>query len=193
MMMGVSQVELAILLPACAAKWTLSRGNRFAGKSAPAQKSPRRVYYSSDGYFAVEPPLGWQQRRHDNSNEVTFAKGKVSVSLAAVECESGDTVEEFIAFKKSLMRHLCPAGEMREEGATLVAGIPGVFFTFYCPSSRTCLHVAASLNCGKFFVLKIAAPNEESPALEADIARIAQSFLPGEALQEESEPLERAS
>jgi len=192
-MMGMNQVDRSILLPACTAAWNLSNGKRFGSKYLPARRVPRRVYQSSDGYFAVEPPLGWQRRRHDNSNEVTFSKGKISVSLATMESKPGDTVEAFIEFKKYLVRHLCPAGKMWEEGRTMVAGALGAFFTFYCPSSRTCIHVAASLNCGKFFVFKIGAPNEESPAAEAEIGRLAQSFKPGEASLEEFEPLQRAS
>ncbi len=192
-MMGMNQVDRATLLPACAASWNLSNGKRFGSKYLPARRIPRRTYQSSDGYFVVEPPLGWLQRRHDTSNEVTFAKGKISVSIATVNRDPGDSVEKFIEFKKSMMRHLCPAGKIWEEGRTMVAGAPGAFFTFYCPNSHTCIHVAASLNCGRFFVFKIGAPNEESPAAEAEIARIAQSFKPGEASMEECEPLQRAS
>ncbi|MGD0831621.1 MAG: hypothetical protein ABR907_11790 [Terracidiphilus sp.] len=190
----MSHFDLAVVLPSCAAAWNLTGGRRFGNKYLPPRRIPGRVYQGPDGFFAVEPPLGWQQRRHDNSNEVAFVKGKISVSVATVDSEPGDTIEDFLEFKKSLVHHLCPAGEIWEEGKTKVAGAPGSYFTFLCPGSRnrTFIHISASLICGKFFIFKIAAPSSESPALEAEIARIKESFKPGEELLEECQPLLRA-
>ena len=79
MRIGTSQIDLAILLPAFAAAWNLAGGQTMFA----AQKDSGRVYLSPDGLFAVEAPAGWEVRKQEGSNEVTFLNGEVSVSVAA--------------------------------------------------------------------------------------------------------------
>jgi len=190
MQMGISQVDLAILLPAFAAAWSL-----VGGQTAFAtQESSGRAHRSPDGFFSVEAPAGWELCTQEDSNEVTFLNGKVSVSVAAAETEAGDTVDQILEFNKSLVRHLCPAGEVWSEGKATVAGAPGAYFTMYCPAQRerTIVRVAAALIRRKMYIFKIAAPNAELHAVQATIDRMAQSFKACDGLPQGSEPRRRA-
>jgi hypothetical protein len=132
MQMILSQVDLAILLPAFAAAWNLAGGQTLFA----AQRDSGRVYLSPDGLFAVEAPAGWELRKQEGSNEVTFLNGQVSVSVAAAETEAGDTVDQFLEVNKSLLRHMCPAAEVWAEGNATVAGTSGAYFTMFCPGPR---------------------------------------------------------
>jgi PsbP len=174
MQMGMSQVDLAILLPAFAAAWNLVGGQTLFA----AQKDSGRVYLSPDGLFAVEAPAGWEIRTQEGSNEVTFLNGQVSVSVAAAETEAGDTVDQFLEVNKSLVRHMCPAAEVLAEGKATVAGASGAYFTMFCPGSRarTIVRVAAALSHKRLFVFKIAAPSAELYAVQATIDSMAHSF-----------------
>jgi hypothetical protein len=174
MQMGMSQVDLAILLPAFAAAWNLTGGQTMFA----AQKDSGRVYLSLDGLFAVEVPVGWELRKQEGSNEVTFLNGEVSVSVAAAETEAGDTVDQFLEVNKSLVRHMCPAAEVLAEGKVTVAGSSGAYFTMFCPGSRgrTIIRVAAALSHKRLFIFKIAAPSAELYAVQATIDNMAHSF-----------------
>jgi hypothetical protein len=174
MHMGMSQVELAILLPAFAAAWNLAGGQTMFA----AQKDSGRVYLSPDGLFAVEAPAGWELRKQEGSNEVTFLNGEVSISVVAAETEAGDTVDQFLEVNKSLVRHMCPAAEVLAEGKAKVAGASGAYFTMFCPGSRgrTIVRVAAALSHKRLFIFKIAAPSAELYAVQATIDNMAHSF-----------------
>ena len=180
MQMGMNQIDLAILLPACAAAWNLVGGETpFA-----ARRSSGRVYLSPDGFFAVEAPVGWEHHQQEGSNEVTFLHGKVVVSVSTAENEAGDTIEQFLEFSKSIVRHIWPASEVWHQGKTTVAGASGAYFTMFCPGqrARTIVRIAAALNHERFYLFKIAAPSEELPAVQAAIDRMAQSLRAGDGL-----------
>jgi hypothetical protein len=174
MQIGISQVDLAILLPAFAAAWNLAAGQTMFA----VQKDSGRVYLSPDGLFAVEAPAGWELRKQEGSNEVAFLNGQVSVSVEAAETEAGDTVDQFLEVNKSLLRHMCPAAEVWAEGRARVAGTSGAYFTMYCPGpcARTIVRVAAALSHKRLFVFKIAVPSAELYAIRATIDKIEHSF-----------------
>jgi hypothetical protein len=191
MLMGMSQVDLAILLPAFAAAWNLASGQTMFA----AQKDSGRVYLSPDGLFSVEAPAGWELRKQENSNEVTFLNGQVSVSVAADETEAGDKVDQFLEVNKSLVRHMCPAAEVWAEGKATVAGVSGAYFTMYCPGprARTIVRVAAALSHKRLFVFKIAVPSAELYAVQATIDNIEHSFRECDGLQQGRERRQRAN
>jgi len=174
MQIGISQVDLAILLPAFAAAWNLAAGQTMFA----VQKDSGRVYLSPDGLFAVEAPAGWELRKQEGSNEVAFLNGQVSVSVEAAETEAGDTVDQFLEVNKSLLRHMCPAAEVWAEGRARVAGTSGAYFTMYCPGpcARTIVRVAVALSHKRLFVFKIAVPSAELYAVQATIDKIEHSF-----------------
>ncbi|MGA3082524.1 MAG: hypothetical protein ABSD44_14320 [Terracidiphilus sp.] len=177
MQIGIGQVDLAILLPVCAAAWNLTGGQTLF---AP-RKDSGRVYLSSDGLFAVETPDGWEPREQEGSSEVTFLRGKAVVSVGAAEDESGDTVEEILEFNKSVVRRLCPAAEIWTEGKAAVAGAPGAYFSMLCPGPQagTIVRVSAALIRERFLIFKVAAPCAELYAAQAAIDRIARSLRDG--------------
>jgi hypothetical protein len=172
--MGMSQVDLAILLPAFAAAWNLAGGQTLFA----AQKNSGRIYLSPDEIFVVEAPDGWELRKQEGSNEVTFLNGQVSVSVAADETEAGDKVDQFLEVNKSMVRHMCPAAEVWAEGKATVAGASGAYFTMYCPGTRarTIVRVAAALSHKRLFVFKIAVPSAELYAVQATIDKIEHTF-----------------
>jgi hypothetical protein len=187
----MSQVDLAILLPAFAAAWNLAGGQTMFA----AQKDSGRVYLSPDGLFAVEEPAGWELRKQEGSNEVTFLNGQVSVSVAAAETEAGDTVDQFLEVNKSLLRHMCPAAEVWAEGNAMVAGASGAYFTMFCPGprARAIVRVAAALSHKRLFIFKIAAPSAELYAVQGTIDNMEHSFRECDGLPQGGERRQRAS
>ena len=191
MQMSMSQVDLAILLPAFAAAWNLAGGQTMFA----SQKDSGRVYLSPDGFFAIEAPVGWELCKQEGSNEVTFLNGEVSVSVAAVETEAGDTVDQFLEVNKSLVRHMCPAAEVWAEGKATVAGAAGAYFTMFCPGrrTRTIVRVSAALSHRRLFIFKIAAPSAELYAVQATIDRMAHSFSERDGLPHGGKRRQRAN
>jgi hypothetical protein len=191
MQMSMSQVDLAILLPAFAAAWNLAGGQTLFA----AQKDSGRVYLSPDGLFAIEAPAGWELHKQEGSNEVTFLNGQVSVSVAAAETEAGDTVDQFLEVNKSLLRHMCPDAEVWAEGKATVAGTSGSYFTMYCPGSRACtiVRVAAALSHKRLYIFKIAVPSAELFAVQATIDSMAHSFKECDGLPRGRERRQRAN
>ena len=191
MQIMMSQIDLAILLPAFAAAWNLVGGQTMLA----TQKDSGRVYLSPDGLFAVEAPYGWELRKQEGSNEVTFMNGEVSVSVAAAETEAGDTVDQFLEVNKSLVRHICPASEVWAEGKAKVAGAYGAYFTMFCPGSRkrTIVRVSAALSHKRLFIFKIAAPSAELFAVQATIDRMAHSFSECDGLPQGGNRRQRAN
>ena len=191
MQMGMSQIDLAILLPAFAAAWNLVGGQTMLA----TQKDSGRVYLSPDGLFAVEAPFGWELHKQEGSNEVTFLNGEVSVSVAATETEAGDTVDQFLEVNKSLVRHICPAAEVWAEGKAMVAGAYGAYFTMFCPGprTRTIVRVSAALSHKRLFIFKIAAPSAELYAVQAIIDRMAHSFSECDGLPQGGKRRQRAN
>jgi hypothetical protein len=190
MLMGISQVDLAILLPAFAAAWSLAGGaTTFA-----AHQESGRSYRSPDGNFSIEVPPGWDHCTQESSNEVTFVCGKISVSVATEETEAGDTVDQLLELNKSFLRSICPVAEAWAEGRTTVAGASGAYFTMYCPAprERTIVRIAASLIRKKFYIFKVAAPSAELFAVQATIDRMAQSFRACDGPTQSPEPCKRA-
>jgi hypothetical protein len=172
--MGISQVELAILLPAFAAAWNLVGGERlFAG-----QATSDRLYSSPDGAFAIEAPADWELSQQQDSNELTFTKGEASVSVSTAETESGDPVEQFLEFSKSLLRHMCPTAEVWAEGQATVAGASGAYFSMVCPGprTRTMVRVAAAEIQKRLLIFKTAAPTSELYAAQEVIDRMEKSL-----------------
>lgn len=106
--MGIAQIDLAILLPAFAAAWNLAGGQAF---TAPLKRLSR-THRTPDGYFTVEAPSEWALGKEEEANELTFVNGDISVNIAAVEAEDGDTIDQILEINKSLLRHLCPAGDL---------------------------------------------------------------------------------
>jgi hypothetical protein len=185
MQMGISQVDMAILLPVCAAAWNLVGGQTpFSGR-----KNADRVYLSPDGCFVVEAPADWERSKQDGSNELTLMKGQVSVCVAAAKTEDGDTVDQFMEFNKSLLRSMSPAAEVWGEGPATVAGASGAYFTMLCPSprGRTIVRVAAALVQRRLYIFKTAAPSAELYTAQAAINRIEQSFRVGTGLPQDNE------
>ena len=172
--MGMSQVDLAILLPAFAAAWNLVGGEKLFS----SQLTPDRLYSSPDGFFMVEAPGDWEQSQQQESNELTFTKGEVSVSVATAETEAGDPVEQFLEFNKSLLRHMCPTAVLWGEGEATVAGAPGAYFTMLCPGPRvrTMVRVAATGIRKRLLIFKTAAPTAELYAVQGVIDRMEQSL-----------------
>jgi hypothetical protein len=172
--MGISQVDLAIFLPAFAAAWNLVGGERLFASQATSD----RLYASPDGFFTIEAPSGWEQSRQQNSNELTFAMGEVSVSVSTAEAEAGDSVEQFLEFNKSLVRHMCPAAEVWAEGKAAIAGASGSYFSMICPGPRmrTKVRVAAAEIQKRLLIFKSATPTAELYTAQAVIDRMEQSL-----------------
>jgi hypothetical protein len=190
MLMGMSQFDLAILLPACAAAWNLVCGKTpFAVDEASGH-----IYQSPDGSFAVEAPIGWKHRRQAGSNEVIFLNGNVSVSVATAETNADDTIDQFLEFNKTLLRYMCPAAEVRTEGQIAIAGAPGAYFTMECPGprKRTIVQIAVALIRKKLYIFKAAAPSEELYVVQAAIDRMAQSLRAGNGMPVGREMLKQA-
>jgi hypothetical protein len=183
-------IETTVMLLYGAATWNL------AGAQAPAATQPAHwlTYQSRDLFFVVERPSGWEYRTTEDSNEVIFQNGNISVSVAAANNDDDNSVEQFLEVNKSLLRQQCPAAEMREEGKTTVAGIPGAYFTMFClgPRLPTIVRISAALNYGKFFIFNVTAPGAELPTVQADIDHMAQSFKAGDGLPEGREPRKQA-
>jgi hypothetical protein len=191
MLMGMSQVDLAILLPAFAAAWNLVGGERlFASQSASD-----RLYPSPDGFFAIEAPGDWEHTQQQASNEFTFTKGEVSVSVATAETDPGDSIEQFLEFNKSLLRHMCPTAVLWGEGQVTVAGTRGAYFTMVCPGprARTLVRVAAVRIQNKLLIFKTAAPTAELYAVQDAIDRMEQSLRVCAGSPQNREPRKRAS
>jgi len=167
-----------------------------AGAQAPPTRLPVHwmTYQSRDLFFLVERPSDWEVRTADGSNEVVFQSGNVSVNVAVVNNDENNTVDQFLEVNKSLLRQQCPAAETREEGKASVAGIPGSYFTMFCPGPRlpTIVRISVSMNYGKFFVFNLTSPSEELPAIQQTIDHMAQSFKPSDGLPEGREPRKRA-
>ncbi len=182
MQMGISEIDMAILLPACAAAWNLVGGHT----SFSDRKSAARVYHSPDGFFAIEAPVGWVQLKLDVSNELAFVSGKISVSVSAVETQAGDTVDQFLELNKAIVRSMCPVAEVLAEGQAKVAGASGAYFTMYCPGARgrTIVRVAAALIRRRLYIFKSAAPSAELYTAQTVINRMEHSFKVGEGLPE---------
>lgn len=174
MLMGMSQVDLAILLPAFAAAWNLVGGERLFA----SQQTPDRRYTSLDGFFAVEAPDNWELDQQKASNELIFTCGQVTVSVSTAQTEAGDSVEQFLEFNKSLLRHMCPTADLWAEGTTTVADAPGGYFTMLCPGPRvrTIVSVAAARIQNKLLIFKTAAPTAELYAVQEVVDRMEQSL-----------------
>ena len=174
MQMGISQVDLAILLPAFAAAWNLAGGESIFAR----QQTSDRLYSSPDGFFTVEAPADWEQGCQQDSNELTFASGGVSVSVATAETEAGDPVEQFLEFNKSMLRHMCPAAEVWAEGKVTVAGAAGAYFSMVCPGprARTIVRVAVAKAGVRLLIFKTAAPTADLYAFQGVIDRMEQSL-----------------
>ncbi|HEY1253545.1 MAG TPA: hypothetical protein VGF01_02050 [Terracidiphilus sp.] len=174
MRMGISQVDLAILLPAFAAAWNLVGGEKLFA-SHPASD---RLHTSPDGFFAIEAPDDWELCRHEASNELGFMCGQVSVSVATAKTEAGDSVEQFLEFNKSLLRHMCPTAVLWGEGLVTVAGAAGAYFTMVCPGprTRTNVRIAAARIQNRLLIFKTAAPTADLYAVQEAIDRMEQSL-----------------
>lgn len=186
-MLGISQIDLAILLPAFAAAWNLAGEESLLA----APRVSGRCYRSSDGSYTIEVPSEWELNRRVDSNELTFLNGEVSVSVAT---EEGDSVDQFLEISKALVRSICPAAELWSEGGARVAGAPGGYFTMSCPSplGRTIVRVSAALSNHKLFVFKMAAPCAELYAVEAIVNEMAASFKASDKISKHREPRRRA-
>jgi hypothetical protein len=174
MQMGISQVDLAILLPAFAAAWNLVGGERLFASNQASD----RLYSSPDGFFTVEAPADWAHSRQQDSNELTFTSGEVSISVSTAETEAGDSVQQYLEFNKSMLRHMCPAAEVWAEGKAAIAGASGAYFSMICPSTRTRTKVRiAAVKAGKrLLIFKTAAPTAELYAIQGVIDRMEQSL-----------------
>ncbi|MFZ1085197.1 MAG: hypothetical protein WAN35_09555 [Terracidiphilus sp.] len=172
--MGISQVDLAILLPAFAAAWNLVGGEKLFA----SQQSSDRLYPSPDGFFAVEAPDNWEHCPQQAANELTFMNGQASVCVSTAETEAGDSVEQFLEFNKSLLRHLCPTAEVWAEGTATVAGAAGAYFSMVCqgPRVRTIVRIAAARIQNRLLIFKTAAPTAELHAIQGVIDRMEQSL-----------------
>ena len=190
MLVGIAQIDLAILLPAFAAAWNLIGGQSLL---AP-QKASGRVYRSPDGFFTIEAPAGWAMGSEEEANELTFVNGDVSVNAAAVETEDGDTVDQILEINKALLRHLCPAGELWSEGPATVAGEPGAYFTMFCPGprARTIVRISAAHSQKRIFIFKMAAPCAELHTVQSAIDRMMASIKTGSASPHGPEPRRKA-
>jgi hypothetical protein len=190
MPMGISQIDFAILLPAFAAAWNLIGGERFF---AGAQASDR-CYQSPDGFFEIEVPADWEPGQQHAANELTFACGEVSVSVSSAETEAGDSVEQFLEFNKSLLRHMCPKAVMWGEGQATIAGASGAYFAMVCPGPRACtiVRIATARLRNRLLIFKTAAPTSELYAVQAIIDRMEQSLKVRAGSDEKIEPRKRA-
>jgi hypothetical protein len=172
--MGITQVDLAILLPAFAAAWNLVGGERlFAG-----QQTSVRLYPSPDGFFAVEAPGDWEHGLQPACNELTFASGRVTVSVATAETETSVSVAQFLEFNKAILRHICPTAVLLGEGPATVAGASGAYFTMVCPDprARSIVRVAVARIRNRLLVFKTAAPTAELYAVQDALNQMERSL-----------------
>lgn len=190
MTMGISQVDLAILLPAFAAAWNLVGGERLFASSQASD----RPYQSPDGFFAIEAPCDWEHCQQHASNEMTFTSGQVSVSVSTAETAASDSVEQFMEFNKSLLRHMCPTAVLWAEGDAKVAGAPGAYFSMVCqgPRVRTIVRVAAARLQNRLLIFKTAAPTAELYAVQEIIDRMERSLRVCAGSPQNAEPRKRA-
>lgn len=188
--MGISQVDLAILLPAFAAAWNLVGGERLFA----SQPASDRLHRSPDGFFAVEAPGEWEFSQQQTSNELIFTSGQVSISVSTAETDAGDSVEQFLEFNKSLLRHMCPTAVLWGEGQVAVAGVSGAYFTMVCPGSRarTIVRIAAARIKNRLLIFKTAAPTAELYAVQDNIDHMEQSLRVCAGSPQGSEPRKRA-
>jgi hypothetical protein len=191
MFMGISQVDFAILLPAFAAAWNLVGGDRLFAN----QQASERLYPGPDGFFAIEAPGDWEHCRQLASNELTFTSGQISVSVSTAATEAGDSVEQFLEFNKSLLRHMCPAAVLWGEGQATLASVPGAYFTMVCPGprARTMVRIAVARIQNRLLIFKTAAPTAELYAAQEVINRMEQSLRVCAGSPQNSEPRKRAS
>jgi hypothetical protein len=156
--------------------------------SAGAQPAPAHWlnYQSHDAFYRIDYRTDWEIVEQDETNEVKFQRGNVSVTVAAAKNDEGNTVEQFLEINKSRLRQQCPAAEVREEGKTTVAGVSGATFTMFCPGPRlpTIIRISASINFGKFFILNVTGPAGELPDAQPVIDRMTRSFKPSDGLPE---------
>jgi hypothetical protein len=171
---GICQIDLAILLPAFAAAWNLLGGEKiFVG-----QQTSDCLFVSPDGFFSIEAPSDWEQEVQESANELIFLCGQVNVSVATAETEAEDSVEQYMEFNKSLLRHMCPVAEVWSEGKTTVAGAAGAYFSMICPAprARTIVRVAVTRIQNKLLIFKTAAPTAELHVVQGIIDRMEQSL-----------------
>lgn len=190
MQVGIGQLDIAIMLPAFAAAWNLVGGQALL----TPQRASSRAYHSPDGFFSVEAPAGWQLGAEEEANELTFVNGDVSVNVAAVEAEDGDTVDQILEINKALLRHLCPSGEVWSEGAATVAGAPGAYFTMFCPAprARTIVRISAAQHQKRIFIFKMAAPCAELHTVQAVIDHMMASIKSSGGMTYVREPRRKA-
>jgi len=144
------------------------------------------VYGSHDLFYVVEIPAGWEYRNEEGSNEITISKDDVSVSVAVVDAEIGNTVETLLEARKKLLLERCPSAELHEETTQAVAGVAGRSLTMYCagPSAPTTVRVSASMQYWKFFVFYVTCPTAKWSEMQPIVDRMARSFRHGDGLPE---------
>jgi hypothetical protein len=183
-------IETTIVLLSSTAAWNLA-----GAQTPPATQTARWLTYQSrDLFFVFDRPSAWEYHTEEDSNEVVFLRGNLSVSVAVANNDEGNTVDQFLEVNKSLLRQRCPAPEVREEGKATVAGAPGAYFTMYCPGPRlpAIVRISAAANYGKFFIFNVTVPSAELPAAQAEIDQMARSFKASDGLPEGHEPRKRA-
>lgn len=183
-------IQNAIFLLAGAAAW-----NPAAAQAPSTTKAAHWLTYQShDTFYVIDYRTDWEYAGQDESNEVKFQRGNVSVTVAVANNDEGKTVEQFLEIDKSRLRQQCPAAEVREEGKTTVAGVSGAYFTMFGPGPRlpTIVRISASINFGKFFILNVTGPSGELPEAQPIIDRMTRSFKPSDGLPEGRAPRMRA-
>jgi hypothetical protein len=188
--MELSQIDLAILLPAFAAAWNLAGGN----KTIAVPRRSTRPYRAPDGSFSLEVPEGWEHRVEEAGGEVTFLHGEVSVNVSVAQAEDGDAIDQCLEINKALLRHLCPTAEIWAEGTTMLTGATGAYFTMYCPGPRvrTVVRISAALCRNQLIVFKFALPSAELYAAQTVLDRMVQSLKVNEGQTAGREPRRRA-
>lgn len=159
-------------------------GQGSQGQAGGAAKP--MVYGSHDLFYVVEIPAGWEYRNEEGSNEITISKDDVSVSVAVVDAEIGNTVETLLEARKKLLLERCPSAELHEETTQAVAGVAGRSLTMYCagPSAPTTVRVSASMQYWKFFVFYVTCPTAKWSEMQPIVDRMARSFRHGDGLPE---------
>jgi hypothetical protein len=183
-------IETAVVLLSGAVAWNLAS----AQTSTTAAPAHWLTYQSHDLFYLIDYRSDWEFVEQDGSNEVKFKSGNVSVSVAVENNDDNNTVEQFLEMNKSLLLQQCSRAEIKEEGKTTVAGVPGAYFTMVCPGPGlpTLVRISASLSFGKLFILNVTSPRAELPKVQAGIDRMVQSFKVGDGLPEGREPRKRA-
>jgi hypothetical protein len=150
----------------------------FSQAASTDSSTSAHTFQSPDGAFSVDVPAGWQTHPEEGSNEVSFLYGKVSVSIATAATEPGDTIEAWLTVNKSQLKEQCPDARVQAEGKAIVAGVPGAYFSMYCPGPRlpTTVRIAVSILNGQFLIFNTTAPTAQLAPLQAEIDRMAQSF-----------------